>query len=534
MSSNDMRPRSYIPIRIGGSRTRFGCLTCKQRHIKCTLEHPLCGRCRRSNRVCRYDVLPTPYGSTTASPTPDAVLPLQPARGSLFDRGLHELNVLHEPSSSAGAGVGYFATHLGTELAGNFSNTLWCDILPRVAQHEPSIWHAINAVSAMDIALQSHDNAIHHDLAITHYSKALQYLRLHMDSPTPALSKDVILLACIVFAVFECLQTHLNSALRHISGGLQLWTEWADKIKSQAESTPTNTYLNLSTLQAVLLCLNSQALQLGVEEFRATLSVLQRVHISNSVPRFTSLDDAHVFLSQIFHRLSHWDNFLDQEILMSGDKFSDWRMTLEREQIKAQLVAWDVEFRRVSGGSEAMAVYHLLLAHRKLIGMMYMRIIEDPNSGDEAGWDGYQPVFEEVLAHIEEYTSLTEVKTPPRHANRPKLVIAMDVVLPLFFISRRCRHPVTRREALKLLERCNCKEGIWNSAQCAKVVEMLIQMEEQAFSVDEAGNDSTLPPNNARIGVIDVSCAADDEEGTSNVSITMKRESELRPHQFVV
>ncbi|GAA5908780.1 hypothetical protein JCM6882_008205 [Rhodosporidiobolus microsporus] len=45
------------------SRTRMGCETCKQRHVKCDQGKPVCANCRKDlNRVCRYAVMPRSAG----------------------------------------------------------------------------------------------------------------------------------------------------------------------------------------------------------------------------------------------------------------------------------------------------------------------------------------------------------------------------------------------------------------------------------------------------------------------------------------
>jgi hypothetical protein len=42
----------------------------------------------------------------------------------------------------------------------------------------------------------------------------------------------------------------------------------------------------------------------------------------------------------------------------------------------------------------------------------------------------------------------------------------------------RCRDPKIRREALRLLEMCNRREGLWDSAVCARVIGTIIRLEE--------------------------------------------------------
>ncbi|KNG81800.1 hypothetical protein ANOM_009066 [Aspergillus nomiae NRRL 13137] len=46
--------RRIRPSRARGLRTKTGCLTCRERRVKCDDGKPTCMRCSKSDRVCRY------------------------------------------------------------------------------------------------------------------------------------------------------------------------------------------------------------------------------------------------------------------------------------------------------------------------------------------------------------------------------------------------------------------------------------------------------------------------------------------------
>ncbi|KAL4973584.1 hypothetical protein BDW66DRAFT_101275 [Aspergillus desertorum] len=113
-STNGATPRPRIrPSRGRGLRTSTGCLTCRERRVKCDDGKPTCARCIKADRVCRYrepqapgqvssgetgqkraeqqrvEIAPTP----ATAPTP--YFQIQPngqddgsARGSISDQGL--------------------------------------------------------------------------------------------------------------------------------------------------------------------------------------------------------------------------------------------------------------------------------------------------------------------------------------------------------------------------------------------------------------------------------------------------------------
>ncbi|KPI39796.1 uncharacterized protein AB675_3533 [Cyphellophora attinorum] len=387
----------------------------------------------------------------------------------------------------------HFVTDLGKELAGCFSDKLWCDTLPRVAQHEPAIWHGMVAVASLDLEMRKRSEAPPTDVAIMHYSRALQALQVRLeDHRSPP--KDVVSLACVVFAMFEFKQDHHQSALRHISGGLKILTEWLrGGLRGNSSS---GTYLDRAKLQGVFLCLDAQAIHFGVKDFREFFSgpaLDDHVKLTD----FSSFEDAHMFFNQIFHRASHWINWLDP-VTALGTRPSDEWMASEKETLKTQLAAWDTAFDRL--GATVTAPYHLLLATRKIIEIVFAWS-DDPS--DPLGWDKYLPEFKEALFHAEAFLSLT-VESPKGDPGRPTLTVAMDIVMPLFLIATRCRDTVVRHKALKLLQTCNRTEGIWNAAQCAIVVEQIIKMEEAA-ALEHDGH----VPAEARMICADVDCVAD-------------------------
>lgn len=138
-----MPPKSNVPIRICGSKTRSGCRTCKARHVKCDESRPACLKCQKKNRQCIYDSSrpQTPQHAITPNEEAGPNLSVASRSRNYFESQILESINPYGPHEVAEVtAVKYFATNLGKELAGSFSDNVWCDVLPRVAQHERSIW----------------------------------------------------------------------------------------------------------------------------------------------------------------------------------------------------------------------------------------------------------------------------------------------------------------------------------------------------------------------------------------------------------
>jgi hypothetical protein len=66
----------------------------------------------------------------------------------------------------------------------------------------------------------------------------------------------------------------------------------------------------------------------------------------------------------------------------------------------------------------------------------------------------------------------------PRHLS--VVTLSPGIILPLHIVTTRCRDPHLRRRALALLERCNRKEGQWDSQVCARWGRKVVETEEVA------------------------------------------------------
>ena len=224
-----MPPKSNVPIRIGGSKVRTGCVSCKRRHLKCDEQRPTCLRCERANLECTYQDLALQTRRTRPNRGPSPYGP----------RDAAEVQAMHS-----------FVNVLGPELAGLFSAQIWIESLPRTAQHEPIIWDAMSAINMLSesIRLGQDDRP-----AVRQYSKSIRGLNERLQSPQDAsrATRDVVLLSTVLFAVFECLQYSTLNALNHIRGGMRLLSEW-----SSDESTSDGAYVDRTSLVPVFVCFN--------------------------------------------------------------------------------------------------------------------------------------------------------------------------------------------------------------------------------------------------------------------------------------
>jgi hypothetical protein len=72
----------------------------------------------------------------------------------------------------------------------------------------------------------------------------------------------------------------------------------------------------------------------------------------------------------------------------------------------------------------------------------------------------------------------------------------MEIVSPLYYVGMKCRHPVIRRRAIKILKRTQRREGLWDSNMAAAIAERIMLLEEANLTTLDG---SELPKEEDRI-----------------------------------
>ncbi|KAG6359010.1 hypothetical protein INS49_012530 [Diaporthe citri] len=114
------------------------------------------------------------------------------------------------------------------------------------------------------------------------------------------------------------------------------------------------------------------------------------------------------------------------------------------------------------------------------------------SSYNELCWDNH-------LAHFERMIALSALFIQAEVYRNPLLpsVVSLDgpgIIMSLWLVAFRCRHPLLRRRALGLLRVSRRQEGMWMSTSAAVVAQKLIEIEEAGMHGTKAFSDSVLVP----------------------------------------
>lgn len=112
---------------------------------------------------------------------------------------------------------------------------------------------------------------------------------------------------------------------------------------------------------------------------------------------------------------------------------------------------------------------------------------------NELSWDDHLAHFERIIALSALFIQAEVYKNPLLPS-----VVSLDgpgIIMPLWLVAFRCRHPLLRRRALGLLRVSRRQEGMWMSTSAAVVAQKLIEIEEGGFQGTTRLSDSVLVPS---------------------------------------
>jgi hypothetical protein len=122
-----------------------------------------------------------------------------------------------------------------------------------------------------------------------------------------------------------------------------------------------------------------------------------------------------------------------------------------------------------------------VLKIRQLIGLMKSGLEDPLSSRNEMVWDKYCSTFREIISLV---NYILEIGNPDDHdrlPGTPNFTLDFGIVGPLGAVGFKCRHPVLRREAIRLLSTAPKREAGWNSTLSARVCTRIMQIEEEGL-----------------------------------------------------
>ncbi|KAJ9616377.1 hypothetical protein H2200_000095 [Cladophialophora chaetospira] len=495
-SSFSSAPSKPVIKRRYAPKSQGGCLTCRSRHVRCDRARPRCSPCKKSSRQCGYPASSSsgPNSETTTSEEAAAAA----VKVVFYEPGnLGVKRLAHTPGQTPreARALRYFREVVAERLAGFFDATFWTVGVVRVAQSVPSLRHALVAVASHwenvvvpGMARRRTADWECDDFALQQYTLAITELRESMQGKACKPTTVELLMSNLLFICLEMFQNHYESALRQLSSGLYLFSEWEAKRRhrknpvggeensygmNQTEGNTDDNDGELETyLSHIFKRLLTQSLLFPVQRLDKRLLVPSLTPILPDVPsKFSSQDQArdslHDCLSSILHNVRS-QNLADKVRCEGG------HIALDR---------WSTSFADFCDRDDSKLTElerrNLIILEMQRLGM-FMDALGEASFKSEMDFDAWMPQLSHIVK-LGRYIVETKRLTVPngKVLHYPKLDTGL--IAPLYLVASRCRDPKLRREAVKVLRKGPRQEGVWSSRIMASVAERIIEIEEEGL-----------------------------------------------------
>ncbi|KFA56614.1 hypothetical protein S40293_01083 [Stachybotrys chartarum IBT 40293] len=433
-----------------GKKVRTGCITCKIRKVKCDETKPACVRCVKTGRKCDGYL---PWSSRSA-----------------------RVSVCHAPSPTPELGTAaerhafeYYRSRSGPLLGRAIDVDFWGGLVLKLSLREPVVRHAMLAMGSLHESLtvmQSEGRDVDRSFAFTEYGKAMVALRRW----DPKNSTTAIpLLVCILFICIEYLLEHETASQLHISQGRHILYAM-DDTRSPA----------LDMIKQHLVPIYARLSLASFLYSNRPPPIPQHLRTVTEMPtHFGSVEEARNLL---YHLLDEGLRFKVRATPVLYDpRTTAWDMQVlaaEQQRILATLARWHVAFSMLTAtlppGQPAYPdVQHLLHIFYHSSNIWIKTALEP----QQVALDAYMPDFAAIVTHGSAF--MNSLASGPA---TPVFTFETEVLAPVYFTVTKCRHPLLRRAALRLLMREEMRgrrEGLWYCAETIVVGKRVIELEEE-------------------------------------------------------
>lgn len=496
----------------------------RRRRVKCDEGQPECQRCIKAGRTCEgYARSNTPgssadnalrfvvYSSTAkvgapSKPNTGASTPISrtPSPGS-------QLPLHPDFDHAERRALSYFQDRAAWDLAGALQPIFWLDGVLPIVQHEPSVKHALVALSTMHEhftrsgRMSPNTNSNKLDFALNHYGWAIREV-VHMNQGRQEHSFDCALITCGLFSAFESLQGHYHSAFSHAVSGIKILAESQQNPLSILRSNDRSMYIARTELTRFFSSFWRQILEIGDWNFQGERPVMDPPTLD--IPKvFRNNEEA---LIHVEHSTCAFFHFYEKAERLSRFGIMTPEMELEMQEQFQGLTNSFASCEQAYQAMVALRVDHslektpsgLMLSIHRILFTIYVSIMEQ---GNEVGiFDDHISSLREAVDLSEEYILLTNsldlgdpltgsrknspsqsgspgmAALPSNRVMTPSFSLSLGVVPVLFVVATRCTEPSVRDKAIHLLRTCNRKEGFWDSQLSACIAARTIEIKADA------------------------------------------------------
>ncbi|TVY80565.1 Beauvericin cluster-specific repressor BEA4 [Lachnellula suecica] len=465
-------PRDMVSsFRIGNSKSRNGCITCKIRRVKCDEIKPCCKRCVSTGRKCDgYNAPKEPLKKKGRKSTQLAAIVLGTRQLLTSPVDVYNPSLDIQTSLSGRRSFHYFRSRNLSSMPGNFEPYFWDNVVLKFSHLYPIVQQSLIALSAI---YEEHENsdrmlkgsAISNQYVLQQYTKAVRNLVDYLSSDDQ--DPTVTLISCLMFVWIEFLQKNLDSGFQHLNSGLKILQ---DLRKSARLGVSPNGGCRdkediFGSLNRSFTRLRVQAAIHGSPSADFTTTSTRDMETVGSIPQsFSTIFECRICLDNEFNAIfGYMRRLRDSDRYSMYAEMGDAAIDYIRVMHIRRLKQWRAATESMMEVPSPQSVSHNSeLLYLDLYCTMVTDILETLLS-DEMSFDKHLPDFEKMLTLCERLI----LEHP--HEKPPALSFDMGVIPPLFILILK---------AMDLLRLAPEQEGMWYRDSILKFCEWKVAMEE--------------------------------------------------------
>ncbi|EAW12072.1 uncharacterized protein ACLA_008320 [Aspergillus clavatus NRRL 1] len=480
--------------RANHRKSRTGCITCKIRHVKCDEQKPECQQCTKTGRKCDgYDPNRT---NPQAEQKNTAVEGAADVRTQL---GVDQRLVLRPGTREERRYIDFFSTQTSRALAGFFNSNLWRSFLPQLSHSQAAVRHAVVALGALHeyvyVLLARGDFDPRQKLPfqneqfiVQQYNQAIRHLVVHLASPNQV--PHLTLITCCLFICLEILRGQHDRALDHIESGLKILRRWQPGDQRQAQSDGLGRELSYMGIRW-----NIQLSMYGRQMISLDFAQADDAAAASQQISFSTIAEARHALDLLINRTMSFIQTLGTDTSTQGALWQQQQQQQQhslQEEMKLWLDSFESLMRRYGQSQKQNdpRAPVLLRMHHRVVRLR----LDVCLSQNELVYDEHDEDFEATIAYAEQLIHLSG--TLDRDSLLYVFSLETGLISPLYYTATKCRKPLIRRQAIRLLYRSPQKEGLWSMRQYARIAQVVVQAEEEHMG--DLPVDQRIPVDNHR------------------------------------
>lgn len=422
------------------------------RKVKCDEAKPSCLRCLKTGRKCE------------GYPELNRLLHQAASQSLVMARSPQSLEF---ESPASGRAFDYYRSQSAPILGNIMDSEFWGGLVMRLSISEPIVKHAILSLSSLHEFMGAHKadkRLMNPQMIFSEYTKSIRALSTWKDGN----GKVVPLIASILFTCIEFLLDNEPGSRMHIMQGRKLLGDLgsatdADMDVIRRELVPMYTRLGLA---AFLYGGSPPAVPDHLKTFVKPPNELNTLAEARSL-LYSLLDEVMRFSLSV------------QARIFAGTLNNDevFELTARQALLQSYLDQWQTAYMILTTGTKQS---HTMSATQNLMQIYYHATttwLGTALSTQQTEFDAFLPQFASIIG-----LASSIVNNAHRGSNLHAFSFETEIVAPVYWAAIKCRHPLLRRAAVKLLMREEMKgrrENLWHANEAIVIALHIIQLEEQ-------------------------------------------------------